>query len=161
MGIEVSMPKKKQDTNMARRLIGMAAPIVGGIYGGPAGAAAGGVLGAKITGASGQDALMAGAQSGLSVAGSDKSAERALSKGPAASVGTPQMGHSDLRGQTLGTDIASNPFSRKLTASQSNPQVAAAEGLNILSTLPAGDPLRQQYTAPLVKMQMLSQRRYG
>jgi hypothetical protein len=148
MGVEVSMPKKKQETSMGRRIVGMAAPIVGGIYGGPAGAAAGGVLGAKITGSSGQDAVMSGAESGMG------QLTKAKSPAPGGLAAGPQPGD-----QMMLPAKNETPFSRKLQASQSNPQVAAAEGLDILSQLPSGHPLREQYTAPLIRMQMMGQRR--
>jgi hypothetical protein len=165
VGVEVAKPKGQQ-TSMTRRLFSQAAPVaggvIGGIFGGPAGAAAGsalgGTLGAKVGGADNQQALGAGMNSGIEsgLGGLMGGGAKTPAAGPAASVGTM---NNEMRGQTLQPMVADNAFSRKLTASQSNPQIAANEGLGTLSQLPPGHPLREQYTAPLVRMQMMSQRR--
>jgi len=160
MAVEVASPKKQQNTSMGRRLLGMAAPVVGGIYGGAAGAAAGGMIGAKITGASTQDSVLAGAESGLSAQASSESKSKSLAKGldntkPAASI---TNGMSDLRGQSI-QPVAESSYSRRLMSKTQDPQIAASEGLDILSQLPQSHPMRQQYTEPLVRMQVMSQRR--
>lgn len=84
--VEINIPKKREDTSIGRRLFAMAAPIAGGMIGGPAGAMAGNMLASKMNGASSQDALLGGAQQG---------ADSAFSRRVQAKSQDPQMAVSD------------------------------------------------------------------
>jgi hypothetical protein len=149
MSVAINIPQKKQDTSMGRRLFSMAAPIVGGALGGPAGAAAGSMLASKMSGGSTEDAVMSGIQGAASQGLSPAAAKPGVSvENLNASQGLqmPNMGDS--------------AFGRRLSViGNSNPQVALQEGLNTLSALPTDHPIRQQYTAPLVKASYMAGRK--
>lgn len=82
MAIEVK--KGQMQSSMGRRLFAAAAPLIGGAFGGPAGAAAGQILGSKMGGATAQEALGQGISglAGSAISGglsSSNPAARALS----------------------------------------------------------------------------------
>jgi hypothetical protein len=120
----VEVVKPQQQTSIGRRLLGMAAPIVGGAVGGVGGAIAGQVIGGKLSGQSSQAALLGGAEAGVNSMGQQKPQE-------------------------------TTSITRRNDALSQKPDVAINEGLNALALLPKDDPLRQQYTGPLVQAQMV------
>jgi len=144
MAVQIQMPKQREkETSMGRRLFAIAAPIVGGIFGGPVGAAAGGAIGAKVAGAEGSDAIMSGAQAGLGQMGS----------APGVKQATDTLGQSkQLAGPT------ESAYSRRLQLSKENPAVAFNSGLEALPDLEARGLIspdqRKQYTGALVQGQM-------
>ncbi len=142
MAVQVMMPQKRQETSMGRRLFAMAAPIAGGMIGGPAGAAAGGVIGSKMAGGTGADAALSGAQAGFAQHTSDTKADLAAksSMGLTASQGLQKP------------ELGASAFGRRLNASTQNPQVAIDQGLDALTAMP--QPLREQYTPALIKAKM-------
>src|SRR3989344_3707034 len=147
MAAQIMMPNKQEETSIGRRLIAMAAPIVGGIYGGPAGAAAGGALGTKVRGGTGQDALAGGAQAGIDKYLSDKAEkDKKEQEANSESAQTP-----DLSEKLQRSEFGESAFARRSAAKSQDPQIAIQDGLNALPHL--SPELRQQYTAPLVRAQ--------
>lgn len=136
MAIEIK--KGQQQTSMGRRLFAMAAPIVGGAFGGPAGAAAGAAIGNKIAGASTEDAIMGGLQTG---------ALQGISKAVTPASSGSIVGR--------GAGGAQSAFSRALSAKSQDPQVGVAQGLSVLETLPQDDPLRQELGPSFIRAGMM------
>jgi hypothetical protein len=152
MAVQIDLSKiKKPEQPMARRLFGMAAPIVGSIYGGPAGAAAGSMLGNSVMGGSAEDSVMKGVQAyggAVATGGGQAPAAGAPAADPMADMPKleqPQLGDS--------------AFGRRHAAISQDPQVALQEGLNTLSVLPKDHPMRKQYTEPLVRASYLAGRK--
>ena len=145
MGVKINMPQPQQESSMGRRLFGMAAPIVGGLVGGPAGAAAGAALGSKVNGGSTQDALLSGAQAGVSA----KVAPQA-----------PTMQGLDASKNLSMPKLGDSAMGRKLDASSQNPMVAAREGLDALPHLEAqgliNNDQRKDLTGTLIKLDGLA-----
>lgn len=145
---EINIPEKKQSGSIGRRLVGAAAPIVGGIFGGPAGAAAGAAIGSKLNGGSNQDALMSGISSAASpgVAGAAPAVAGAtgMALDGSKSLQMPQLGDSAI--------------GRRAAIKSQDPQMALAGGLDALSQLPQQHPFRQAYTEPLVRAQMMAKK---
>lgn len=142
--MDVLMPKK-QETSMGRRLLGMAAPIAGGAFGGPAGAALGGVIGSKLTGGSTEDALMSGLKSGISEAGKGGTPQSAA---PDTGIVGAGAGGAGTVGEMTGA------MGRRFDAASQNPEAAVSGGLSVLANLPPDDPLRQAYAGPLIQARM-------
>jgi hypothetical protein len=156
MSVQIKMPDAPQQP-IGRRLFGMAAPIVGGIFGGPAGAAVGGVIGAKVAGASTQDALAGGLKNyaGGAITGA---ATPTATQAPA----VPGLDESQKLSMPALGDSA---MGRKLDASSQNPAVATQEGLDALPHLEAqgliNNDQRKHYTGVLLQTKNLaSTRRY-
>lgn len=150
MSVKVGVPDKPQNNSIGRRLFGIAAPIIGGIYGGPAGAAAGSALAAKVNGESTQGALASGLKTGIS---------EGMSGGGKGAGGGESTSKLDFGPGLKMPELGESAMGRRASMMSQNPQVAISEGLNSLSTLPQDHPFRKQYTEPLVRAQYMASRR--
>ena len=135
MAVRVGMGPAQQQP-MGRRLLGTAGSIVGSLYGGPAGGAIGGALGNQLAGPGPKDLNNSQIDAGS---------------------GSPPP-HSSGPATTAGQDM-SNPMARRMDARSQDPQAAPQAGLDLLSQFPPDDPLRQAYTEPLLRAQMMAEKK--
>ncbi len=149
MGVQIKMPEQQQNSSMGRRLLGMAAPIAGGIFGGPAGAALGGMLGSKLNGGTTQDALLSGVQAGISTKAAPGKAAPVVGLDESSKLTLPNLGDSAM--------------GRKLGAAAQNPMIATQEGLEALPHLEAAGHItndqRKEYTGVLINAQNLASKK--
>jgi hypothetical protein len=166
MGAQILIPQKKQESGLFQNILGTAGTIVGGIYGGPAGAAAGGAIGNTVGGAvsGGQnkdgagDAIAKRLAGGLTSSGAESAGGAAVDNSESAIVkrATEAGALEQQMNQKEMTNQMDSPFARRMQTAQQDPRVGIQEGLDALTYLPQGHPLREEYTPALVRAQRMS-----